>query len=266
MEAGRHPARRARRRSLSRFEKLLAARESQREQRPLTPVYLALQSGRSYLGLSLSWAGLLQALTQSGRELEGILQMVQDEDRWSALCLAAHQLLEDFLQAPVEGELEPLCQALEQLESEFLELDLSACYARLEAGQAWARLMDHLDHEILPWQLAEGHYTTILAALEDWLGGASPGELLEAHQQRIQEQLTEYSSSYMTPEEWTLEVALADQLLQEGLECWMQGLIRLQEAVQRGQPGHVSRGLELLLAGNHKLLQAERLARLQPQT
>lgn len=191
--------------------------------------------------------------------------MAPEEDRWLELCLAGQQRLEEFLQAPVESELEPLCQALEQLESDFLELDLSACYARLEAGQAWARLMEHLDREILPWELAEGHYTTILAALEDWLGGSSPEALLAEHSQRIQDQLEEYASSYLTPEEWTLEVALADQLLQEGLECWMQGLERLQDSVQRGQPAQVSRGLELLLAGNHKLIQAERLTRLQPR-
>ncbi len=241
------------------LEKLRAARDSAFEEGVRTPVYLVLQSARGYQGLSTSWDGLQQAVTQTLAELDEILRLAEEDDRWTELCDETTQVLQECTQ---EAQVPDLIATLEQLEAEFLELDLTACYARLEEGQAWSRVASSLDFEIPEWELTAGHYTLVLAAMEEWLEGVSPVAFLEEQLERTHAQLAEYAGAYLAPEEWTYEVATADQLLQEGLECWVQGLTRLREAVVQGQPGSVPRGLELLLGGNHKLIQVERLASL----
>lgn len=241
------------------LEKLRASLDAEREDRARTPVYLVLQTARAYQSLGASWEGLRQAVEQTASELEEILELVEEADRWSELCQESLSVLRDFRE---ESELAEAIAAFEGLETEFLALDLTACYARLEEDEAWARISRQLDLEISEWALTAGHYSLILAAMESWLEGACPLALLDGHISRVHGQLHDYAATYLTPEEWTLEVATADQLLLEGLECWMQGLTRLREAVESGNPLRVPGGLELLLGGNHKLIQVERLAHL----
>jgi hypothetical protein len=238
-----------------RLQKLRDSREANRENREHTPLYLVLQAVRGYHELSASWDSVQQAVEQTIRELEEILSLVPEEDdRWAELCRESALLLAEFSEASLPE--------LEQLESEFLSLDLNECYRRLEAGKIWSQLSARLDLDIPEWELTSGHYTTVLATMEQWLEGVCPLSCLEEQKERVQRQLTEYTGLYLSPDEWTIEVAMGDQLLQEGLECWMQGLTRLCEAVAGNRPASVARGLELLLAGNYKLIQVERLAAL----
>lgn len=237
-----------------RLQKLREAREATREDRAHTPLYLVLQAVRGYQELSASWEAVQQAVEQTLRELDAILSLAPEEDRFGELCQESVLALQDF-------SLESM-GVLEVLESGFLQLDLNECYAQLEAGKIWSGLSARLEADVPEWELTAGHYSGVLAKMEQWLEGDCPLACLEEHQERVQRQLTEYAGVYLAPDEWTIEVALGDLLLQEGLECWMQGLARLHEAVVANRPGHVVRGLELLLAGNHKLIQVERLAAL----
>ncbi|MCE7871017.1 hypothetical protein DYH09_11650, partial [bacterium CPR1] len=73
----------------------------------------------------------------------------------------------------------------------------------------------------------------------------------------VEGQLEEYEASYLSAEEWTLEVALGDRLLLEGLHGWRDGLSMLSLAVSRGQLPAVDEALLLLLEGNRKLIQVQ---------
>jgi hypothetical protein len=61
---------------------------------------------------------------------------------------------------------------------------------------------------------------------------------LESHHQRLQASLDHYEESYIFPSDWTLEVALADQL-------WLQGLDQLPASLGNENVQNLDGGLVL---------------------
>ncbi|MCE7874949.1 hypothetical protein DYH09_31925, partial [bacterium CPR1] len=167
------------------FEKLRAAQLAGSESGgPVTPVYQALEVARAYQALTASWDSLLLVLSQTHRELSHSLALLHSEldvdAGWRELCQEAHEVLLGFLEQPDTGTLDPVLEALEQLEAAFLELDLKSCYERLEASSAQARLAGLLEGDIPESELVEGHYTWLEAALHRWLEGELEIEPLRA--------------------------------------------------------------------------------------
>lgn len=85
--------------------------------------------------------------------------------------------------------------------------------------------------------------------------------LLDHHRARLDQERQGYEDRYIAPEEWTIPVAAADELLSQAYQLWLDGLEQLSLAVAEDRDEFDS-ALELLLAGNANFLKVERLAQL----
>lgn len=224
---------------------------------------MPLEALRSYRALSLGWEQFRQAVEETTRDLEALLErQAEQEEPWFELCRGSAETLREFLAQATEEQLDGLERQLEELESSFLEHDLGECYRQLELGHQWAKLNLLLDEDIEQALLVEGYYGPLEADCQRWMRGELSAEgvrqALTEQLAHIEWQIEEHEATYLTPEEWTVEVFLADRLLSEGLSEWREGLLDLLARVDRSHR-ELRPGLERLLEANRKLIQVDRL-------
>ena len=91
---------------------------------------------------------------------------------------------------------------------------------------------------------------------EGTLDEAQCRAVLDDLRARFVELEREYEETWLTPEEWTAEVALADELLSAGLREWQDGLGRLAEHCRQRLWEAVQMDLADLREAQRKLLSA----------
>lgn len=234
-----------------RLEMLRRAQEQNLESgRAYTPLYAVLESRDRYRAGLLSQEALQQAVQNCQEILDGLINHLEP-------CPEAIFQAAEHLRLGELDELEPCQSRLEQL-------DLYPLLRAAEREGHRLRLQAHADLEVEQSELVAGHYRQLEILLDRWLEGGEGAEAvascLEEHRLRIQSSLEGYESSYLQPEEWTMEVALADQLLREGHLFWLHGLELLQRSLDEDDEGLMDEGLGLLLDGNRSFVLVERLA------
>ncbi|MGE0494930.1 MAG: hypothetical protein AB7S38_37315 [Vulcanimicrobiota bacterium] len=236
------------------FQRLRRDLEQSLNQRPYTPLYSLLASLDRYHRGVFSEEALVTELERSHAELSE-LQVTHEQP----VLLEAVELIENYN----EMELDEFQAALEALEPRLQALDLAAMGSQAERQRHHARLQALMDEPVPEDELLLGYYKEIEDRLASWFesDGEDPTPLLAGHLARIRAASDDYEGTYVEEQEWTMEVALADELLQHAYQSWAHGLGLLLEAVQSGSPELAEEGLSALLSGNHSFVKVDQLAR-----
>lgn len=107
------------------------------------------------------------------------------------------------------------------------------------------------------------NYVTIESSCKALLEGEISREaflaVLEELRKRILHSRSLYQATYVEPAEWTMESALGDALLEEGMDAWLQALDGLQACASSGSPEDMASWLDLAFQANGRLYLVRRL-------
>lgn len=213
----------------------------------LSPLFSVIESLQRFRHGLLSSEVVEQIVLEARQHLAALPEHI-------SLVVEAQTLLDRFPEMADEQ--------LQELHEQFLQLDLGSLLEQAERERCQARLQAHCLLEIEEEELKLGHFEAIEQELRCWLDGEQPLEqLLETlrhHQQRVRSAWESYESTYMEAAEWTLEVALADQLLREAHQLWLEGLDLLEISLEGEET--TDQALNLLLEGNRQFVLVERLS------
>lgn len=233
-------------------------------ERPYTPLYSLLTIlGRQESGL-VAESTVAAEVARTNKELEETLEALDQMDSDHPACDVfgeALDILEDFS----DGDAARFRADLESVESRFLGLDLEGLGRGAELYHYRLKLQKILEQKVEEKDLVTGHYLELEGAVGDWLEGDMDANkvlaLLGRHRQRVESAHQAYESSYFEAGEWTVAVALADDLLQSGYRGWLEGLKMLEAGLVEGKDVEVEEGLARLLNGNFHFVQVSRLNR-----
>lgn len=255
----------------------------------MSDLYRRLHSDREVVLVGGDEAGrssVLQALIQAARHFSA-LTWTQEAlegtagDTLSALALLHAEGLErslaDWIEAAHahvgsvrEAVLDPeafslwLC-GLEELDAQLAASGMSAPLLAHLVQRQTEELWSRIDQEIPMEVLLAGNLERVASAVWAWVEGECAAEAcletFRAVRAALLEQQEAYEQTYVMEGEWTVEVAMADRLLCEGVEGWLHGLERLESRLSRGARD-LEDDLSLLMDANRRLIYLERLVAL----
>lgn len=148
-----------------------------------------------------------------------------------------------------------------QLAASGMSAPLLAHLTRRQGEVLWSRI----DQEVPMDLLLAGHLERVASSVWAWVEGECTAqacvEVIGAVRVALLEQREAYEQTYVMEGEWTVEVAMADRLLCEGVEEWLHGLDRLEARISGGG-GDLEDDLSRLMDANRKLIYLERLVAL----
>ncbi len=216
---------------------------------------------------TLSWEQVQTALEESHAKLLDTLEQACHRP-WGGLVEErlnrALDLLETFpAEVPEPGWIREFCRQLRRLGGQ-LEPAFREFTERQAAEDEKQQLLELLNFEISDSELEAGHFGEVA----DWLGDVfeeeQPAEeavlVMTSLHQRFRRELGNYQSTYICPSEWTVRVALSDELLLQGYSLWLEGLELATQACNQRNEEVALESLELLRAGNRNFIQVEHLA------
>ncbi len=247
-----------------RFQRLRRDLEHELQvQRPYTPIYALLGALERYQRGLFAEEALKGELQRCLDELEGMLDYLEENDPEQSACAVFAEAL-DILEEFFELEVSEFHRELLALEPRFLDLNLQFLGHQAERHQHYARLQKILDEPVPEEELIAGYYQEIEATVGEWFDEELPDreaiEVLETHLHRVEKGKRGYEESYLPEGDWTIDVAVCDELLQSAYQSWLQGLADLLEAIQESDPEQAEVGLGSLLNGNYAFVQVRRLA------
>lgn len=232
-----------------------------------TPLAPLRESVLSYLLGEDTWAELQGNLEQA---YEQLCRLLEREDVGDDLAEVAELALDLIEQVPPEETAEP--EQLRDLLSQWVCLDrrlqpgLQRVERRRLAAEDRRYLLAQIEQPVSERQLEAGHYRRVVDWTESTFAGEQTGEQtldrLASLHSRFVEASQQYRSSSAGKDEWTAEVALADELLEQAFDCWLNGLEALAQGCCALDEQEASEGLELLRHGNGYFIMVERLAHL----
>ncbi|MBI3924200.1 MAG: hypothetical protein HY319_01540 [Armatimonadetes bacterium] len=237
----------------------------------ICPLHLPVEAARRYLDLVGTLAELRLSILETAPELALVVDAREEgldvDPTWVELCERGLSILHAFpLEDPDPQEpSQEMLHSLEALGRDFDRLDLVEMSRRLQAARDAQRILESLEQDIDEEELEAGRFQQVENLLEALLDGLVTPE--EAHDrlhdllEELSEQRGRHEQDYVNPEEWTVEAALSDRFLWEGIEDWLRGLEGLCQACWEPTPASLRPGLETLLEGHRKLLNVDLLAR-----
>ena len=226
-----------------------------------SPIYLVLEASRRYLAVACSHAEVIKSARRCALPLGDFADQLP----------AGHSLLEildAILETLEELEGEPpgevLVARLTRLEEQLVSHDLAGLHQQIEVREDQERLLRGLELGITEDDLTRGHYRILETELRRYFVLDEPIESLlerlELELTRIRASLSEYNSTYLDGDEWTVEVALADRYLIDGLSLWLVALGQLMEACLADDQEAAFACLQTLREGNRNFVLVDRLA------
>lgn len=160
----------------------------------------------------------------------------------------------------VQSELNDFIELLEALNQKFIILNQK--FFHKESGEK--EIIDRVLERIPAEDFITGNYERIKETGEKFFN-EEIGE--EEFKRRIDDMLDlirncrrEYEDTYISPEEWTLEVATGDKVLLEGLNEWERGLMSLNDSMGLMDEDSLKRAMDKIYEGNKKLVINQYLA------
>lgn len=256
-----------------RLEKLKRAREAARERRDgFSILQLLISSLRGFLEFQLTLDQLEDSVEETSDTLVSLLEQLDLQPHASPLLIihleSALECIETHLGAEVTTEkaAESALQGLLQVEQELKDFALGDFFAQAKQSRQKFDLTRKAMEQIDPRELELGHYDRVAGLLDDVFSGFVDVDFALRHLERLYEEMLEglesYDASVIKPEEWTLEVALADEFMIEGYDFWLDALEQLCVLCVESSltEDDVLEPLEQMRQGNRYWLTVERLS------
>ncbi len=234
----------------------------------LSLLYPVLAGVERYLDFSGDWESLVTALEEVHAELVTVLQALEQLGQGLDLAELGEEILDHLESLPLEepgeeSELRLFFSSLESLEERWIEHDLGKLQAYLQSARERDQLLARLQEPGREKE-EEGRYQTVLgwwqAVAEQRLESAIAFQRCQTLLEEMKAGLRAYETTPLSPEEWTAEVALSDELLQEAFQLWLQGLTSLAQSCLAVDGEQASEALTLIRQGNRCFLLAEQLS------
>ena len=226
-----------------RLEKLKAKKEKARDRTErFSILQLLISALQRYLDCNGTEVEVLDAASDTMEILDGLSVQIQDqEDDTSDLLELVESIVEfveeELSESPlVEDGARSCLDSLLAAETELERFNLFEYFEQIEHTKLQRQILGKAEALVRAEELEEGFYEQIAEALEDFLTGLLEHEellsYLEHHYQSTLERLESYNNTQVKPEDWTIEVALADQFMLAGFEDWLAGLEALWSACE----------------------------------
>jgi hypothetical protein len=239
-----------------------------------SPLSELLKVTSDYTSNKISSKDLSRILEKTYNDLEKLIEENPDVfDKFSEGSDEA-QLIEDVFdivceldeavmnQEPAEGILE-ITGIMEELNQKFSKtfksvLNTNPLYTEEELVRS---ILDELTEE----DLITSNYVRIeensLKYLENQVSRKDFQMVLDEMKEIIQMTRSGYEESFISHNEWTMEVALGDKLFMDGLLEWEQALNFLTDCADSKNEEQITEGLDMLLEANKKLVMVQILAK-----
>lgn len=190
---------------------------------------------------------------------EELLALLRSSLTWLEECLPKGELDPPEAQTRL-GE-------LTELEERFSKFDLNSLYELLARRASEESQPEEAEETLDAPGLKLGLYSQITSRLQKARTEESELEplltYLESQYEDSLERMQTHSATPVAPEEWTVKLLLADRLMLEGYELWLNGLEELGESCSASQLNDpkVGEALTDLLEANRLWLTAEKFYR-----
>lgn len=237
-----------------------------------SPLYVVVESATRYLDLSGTWQQLLTVAEETRVAFEDLLGQEEANPDHDPQLLDLVENTLDVLEGLSQAHSDDLPEVLRQLEwldEQLQSFDLRAVYQRLLLQRERRELLQEVESQFSDEQLEAGTLQQIIAMCDQLVhAGGDPEEALDYLEEiraQLHLRLEGYEQTPLREEEWTLEVALADDWMQQGYQLWFQALEGLsQSSLPPVDEEAVLYWLERLRQGNRYWLLVERLAQVLP--
>ncbi len=226
-----------------------------------SPLYNLIECAKNYLSSGIPVTGFSEILKDTCRELCGMAEEICVSDNGFSdfidECLDKISEIEDFIEEPdFMEELPDFIEELKVLNEKFINFQKLPCPD--DTVMTEEKLIEELRSRVSYEDFITSNYLLVCNKLENFLNNEIDEEEIKTIISSIKETIIsvrdDYEKSYISPEEWTLEVYTGDKLLSEGLNTWEKGLVALEQCFTPGNKEEIDNALSIVFEGNKKLV------------
>jgi len=231
------------------------------------PLYNLIEFAKNYIYSGETMTGFPELLKQTGREL---CELSEDRDNsdnsficFIEECIDKVNEIEDFMEEPdFMEELPDFIEELQKLNERFI--NFQTIPVQNETAMTEEKLIGELCGRVCQENFITSNYLLICNKIENFLNNETDEEdikkIIDSIRETIISVREDYEKSYISPEEWTLEVYTGDKLLSEGLAEWEEGLALLRQCFTERNKAEIDKAISLVFEGNKKLVLNQCLA------
>ncbi|MEQ8220989.1 MAG: hypothetical protein ABRQ37_01710 [Candidatus Eremiobacterota bacterium] len=238
-----------------------------------SPLYSLIEFAKSYMSSGRPVTGFSEILEQTCRELCKLTEEtdISDNDFIDFIddCLDRIGEMEEFIEEPdFMEEVPDFIEELTVLNEKFITFQKRSWQDKTvydKVAMTEEKLIEDLYGRVCQDDFITSNYLLIRNKLEDFLnnetGEDDIKQILASLKEIIISVRDDYEKSYISPEEWTLEVYTSDKLLSEGLNTWEEGLAALEQCFRDRSNEEIGRAISIIFEGNKKLVLNQYLAK-----
>jgi len=236
-----------------------------------SPLYNLLNTGKNYSHGKAKLMDFQDDLERTTLELEElkkeILDHSSDSDVKEDFILIIEEILEELSyigesmeNRTFQSELNDFIELVEALNHKFIVLNKKFYHKETGEKEIIARVLERISED----EFLTSNFQRIKEASEKYFHEEiKENEFQEAIDDMldlIRNCREEYEDTYISPEEWTLEVATGDKILLEGLEEWEIGLNNLNLLLTEPEQERLDSAIQKIFEANKKLVINQHLA------
>ncbi len=233
----------------------------------ISPLYNLIEFAKNYMSSVGNMTDFSEILEKTCRDLCKLSEEGANSDN-NFICFIEESIdkineIEDFVEeADFMEDLPDFIEELQMLNEKFINFQKRPFQD--EIAMTDEKLIEELYNRIDPDIFITSNYLLICNKLESFLNDETDEEDVKKILASIKEIITfareDYEKSYISPEEWTLEVCTGDKLLSEGIDTWKEGLVALEECFTERNKEEIDKAISIIFEGNKKLILNQYLA------
>ncbi len=224
-----------------------------------SPLYLVCTTGQKYLCLEATEANWQEARQDTLSALSQWQELQPSSDLLEVLL----QVQDNLPDLPTASQLSQLQELDAQLHQGPHSEEFKGLLQRAWRAKEESKVLCQLDLEVNPQDLRAGH----LQVLQEMIAHQSEEQarnFLADLRQEMEIGYQEYQMTPLRPEDWTLEVAMADAWMEQGYAIWLDCLEWLSHNLW--EPSELEAIWQDLLEANRLWIWVERLGRASRQS
>ncbi len=238
-----------------------------------SPLYSVIEFTKSYMSSHRPVTGFSEILEQTCRELCKLTEETDTQDNgfidFIDECLDRIGEMEEFIEEPgFMEEVPDFIEELKVLNEKFITFQKRSWQDKTlqdKAVMTEEKLIEELYDRVCQDDFITSNYLLLRNKLEDFLdnetGEDDIKQILDSLKEIIVSVRDDYEKSYISAEEWTLEVYTSDKLLSEGLNTWEEGLATLEQCFRDRSKEEIDNAISIIFEGNKKLVLNQYLAK-----